>query len=145
MDSHYGDEWMNVPQAPANPNRKDGFKPTDLHPELRRQLAVEAFINKSGDFVDTSDKFKVHLSVNWGLHYIGFDRSPMIHLYRKYAWQTADKGRRRETNVVQLLMPPQINVIPNAGTLGEKDEKKLSAITRFVSWVTGRAPEAEGE
>ena len=138
MDT-YGGVEMIVPEAQKDLTKKDArFKPTDLHPELRRQMAVEEFMRVSGDFVDTSAKFKVHKAVNLGLLKIGYDRSDMEHIFNQYAWQTADNGRRRETNVVQLLMPPQINVIPNAGTLGEKEEDKISTVQRVIGWITGR-------
>lgn len=126
----------------AIPERKPtGPRSSDLHPDLRRQAAVEAFIKMSGDFVDTSDKFKVHKSVNLGLSYMGFDRSGMLHLLDRYAWQTADKGRRREINVVQLLMPPQINVIGNAGMLGQQEEEKRSFVQRVMGFLSGKSEE----
>jgi len=125
----------------AIPEKKGtGLKSIDT-PDLRRQAAVEAFIKMSGDFVDTSDKFKVHKSVNLGLLHMGYDRSAMLHIFDQYAWQTADKGRRREINVVQLLMPPQINVIGNAGTLGENEEEKRGVLSRLFGFFTGKGEE----
>jgi len=106
-------------------------------------MAVERFIEVSGDFVETTEKFKIHKAVNLGLLHIGYDRSAMLHLFDQFAWQTADNGRKRETNVVQLLLPPAINVLGNAGALGEKEEDKVSAVARFIGWVTGRGGEAE--
>lgn len=113
------------------------MNPTEYNPEMARQAAVKELMGKSGDFVDTSDGFKIHLAVNEGLLNIGFDRSAMIHIFRRYAWQSADKGRRKETNMMQLLMPPAINVLPTAGTLGEKEEDKMSLIGKFIAFARG--------
>jgi len=79
----------------------------------------------------------VHYGINFGLHNAGLDRSLMLSLFDGYSVLTPHKGRKAEIESVQLCMPPQINVLPNAGALGEPEEEKVGALQRFVGWVRG--------
>ncbi len=118
---------------------------SDMNPELRRTKSMEYYMKVSGEYVDVNDAFRVWDSINRGLHQAGLDRSLKVGIYSRYAFQTADKGRLKENKLVQLLTPPQVNILPGAGTLGDKEEEKIGALKRLVSFVRGTKEEGSSK
>lgn len=118
---------------------------TDMNPELRRSKNVETYMQAAGDYVDVNDAFRVWDSINRGLHMAGLDRSLKIPIYNRYAHQTADKGRMKEKEVVQLLTQPAVQIIPGAGIPGPEAQDKVSLIRRGINLVRGKKGEGESE
>jgi len=135
VDTHTGNEMSET--IPEKENASRIKKYDDMRPESRRQTTSDRIITNFGKFIDVNPAFMVHLGINRGLYNAGLDRSQMISLFDGYSDLTPHKGRKAEIESVQLCMPPQINVLPNAGALGEPEEEKVGNIQRLFRWVRG--------
>jgi hypothetical protein len=127
-------ELQRPPTQTSKDQRDALVKASERNPALKREEHLEKVLEKV-TLQDTTEAYKSHISVLYGLRQCGFDTTPLIHVLENYGRLSVDRGGAGRLLIRDLLSPPKIYT--GLGPISPEEEQPglLARIWGMMPWA----------